>query len=52
MYPATGADSTSALTYGRNGDLYAVVNIGGPYDFGMPVIGAPSPAAVLLRIAP
>ena len=52
MFSTAGADSASAVTYGRNGDLYAVVNIGGSYDFGMPVIGAASPAAVLLRIAP
>jgi hypothetical protein len=31
------------LTYGRNGDLYALVGVGGPYDLGMPIIGAASP---------
>jgi hypothetical protein len=45
-------DRASAVTCGRNGDVYACVGIGGAFDFGMPVIGAPAPAAVLLRIAP
>jgi len=29
-----------------------IVNIGGAYDFGVPIIGASSPSAVVLRIAP
>jgi hypothetical protein len=45
-------DGAFSVTYGRNGDLYAVVNIGGAFDFGVPILGAASPAAVLLRIAP
>jgi hypothetical protein len=52
VYSTSGDDRASALTFGRNGDLYACVGIGGAYDFGMPIIGAPGPAAVLLRIAP
>jgi hypothetical protein len=52
VYSTAGDDRASAVTYGRNGDVYACVGIGGAFDFGMPVIGAPAPAAVLLRIAP
>jgi len=47
-----GDDSSSAIAYGRNGDLYAIVGLGGSFDFGMPIIGAPGPSAVLLRITP
>jgi len=47
-----GEDGAGRLVYGRNGDLYATVEIGAPFDFGTPIIGAPSPANVLLRIAP
>jgi len=52
VYSTSGDDRASALTYGRDGDLYACVGVAGPFDFGLPVIGAPSPAAALLRIAP
>jgi hypothetical protein len=52
MFTTSGADGVSVVTYGRNGDVYATVGIGGPFDFGMPIIGAAGPAAVLLRIAP
>jgi hypothetical protein len=48
----TGDDRTFSVTYGRTGDVYAVIDIGGAYDFGVPIIGAASPAAVVLRIAP
>lgn len=51
-FATPGSDGGSSVTYGRNSDLYALVGIGGPFDFGMPVIGAASPAAVMLRIAP
>jgi len=51
-FATPGADSASAVTYGRNGDVYALVGLGGPINFTMPVIGAASPAAVMLRIAP
>jgi hypothetical protein len=40
------------LTYGRNGDVYALVGLSGAFDFGQPMIGAPGPAGVLLRLAP
>jgi hypothetical protein len=46
-----GADGSSAVTIGRNGDVYALVGLGGSFDFGMPIIGAASPSAVVLRIA-
>lgn len=52
VFSTIGDDRASAVTFGRNGDIYAVVNMGGAYDFGMPIIGQASPAAVLLRIAP
>lgn len=45
-------DRSFAVTFGRNGDIYALVNLPSPYDFGVPVIGAAGYAAVLLRIAP
>jgi predicted secreted protein len=52
VYSTSGDDRASAITYGRNGDVYACVGIAGPFDFGIPIIGAPGPAAALLRIAP
>jgi hypothetical protein len=52
VYSTARDDRASAVTYGRNGDVYACVGIGADFDFGMPVIGATGPAAVLLRIAP
>jgi hypothetical protein len=35
-----------------DGSLYAVVNLGGAYDFGKPLIGDPNPIGVLMRFAP
>jgi hypothetical protein len=52
MFATPGSDGVGVVTYGRNGDLYATVGIGGAFDFGTPIIGAAGPAAVLLRIAP
>ena len=52
VFSTKGDDRSSAVTYGRNGEAYALVGVGGPFDFGMPIIGAASPAAVMLRIAP
>jgi hypothetical protein len=52
MFATPGADGVGTVIYGRNGDVYATVGIGDAYDFGMPIIGAAGPAAVLLRIAP
>lgn len=52
VYSTAQNDGSSAVTYGRNGDVYACVGIGGDVDFGVPIIGAQAPAAVLLRIAP
>jgi hypothetical protein len=51
-FASSGSDTATAMTYGRNGDVYAVVNLGGPFDFGVPVIGPAGPASVILRIAP
>jgi hypothetical protein len=52
MFATPGADGIGVVTNGRNGDIYATVGLGGTFDFGMPIIGAAGPAAVLLRIAP
>lgn len=52
MFATPGSDGVGVVTYGRNGDVYATVGLGGTFDFGMPIIGAAGPAAVLLRIAP
>ena len=51
-FATPGSDGATTMTYGRNGDVYAIINLGGTFDFGMPIIGAASPAAVVLRIAP
>jgi hypothetical protein len=48
----TGASYGWTLTTGVDGDLYAVVNLGGAFDFGVPLIGPPGPASVILRITP
>jgi hypothetical protein len=40
------------VNVGVTGDIYAVVNLGGPFDFGVPVIGPPAPASVVMRISP
>jgi|GEM_PF-3087543 len=52
VYSTAGDDRSFALTYGRNGDVYALVGLSAPFDFGQPIIGAPGPAAVILRLAP
>lgn len=52
IYSTAGDDRLGAVTFGRDGDLYAGVSLAGAFDFGRPVLGAPNPGAVLLRIAP
>lgn len=52
MFATSGPDGVGNVIYGRNGDVYATVGLGGTFDFGMPIIGAAGPAAVLLRVAP
>jgi hypothetical protein len=47
-----GIDSVFNASIGATGDIYAVVNLGGAFDFGKPLIGPPSPASVVMRIAP
>jgi hypothetical protein len=47
-----GTDGVFTASVGATGDIYAVVNLGGAFDFGMPVIGPPAPASVVMRIAP
>ena len=47
-----GSDGVFNASIGATGDLYAVVNLGGPFDFGVPLIGPPAPAAVVIRIVP
>lgn len=51
-FATAGSDIAATMTYGRNGDVYAIVNLGGGFDFGMPIIGVASPSSVVLRIAP
>ena len=52
IYSTPGDDRGWDITYGRDGDVYATISIAGTVDFGRPILGAPNPAAVLLRIAP
>jgi hypothetical protein len=52
VFSTAGDDRSFAITSGRNGDVYVLVNVGGAFDFGMPIIGAAGPSAVVLRIAP
>lgn len=52
MFATSGPDGVGVMTSGRNGDIYATVGLGGTFDFGMPIIGAAGPAAVLIRVAP
>ena len=52
MFAIPGSDGVGTVIFGRNGDLYATVGLGGAFGFGMPIIGAAGPAAVLLRVAP
>jgi hypothetical protein len=52
IYSTPGDDRGWDLTYGRDGDLYATISIADTFDFGRPIVGAPNPAGVLLRIAP
>jgi len=52
IYSSDKDDRAFAVTVGRNGDVYAVIDLGGPFDFGMPIIGAATPTSVLLRLAP
>jgi hypothetical protein len=47
-----GSDGVFSASIGATGDIYAVVNLGGPFDFGVPLIGPPAPTSVLLRLAP
>ena len=52
VYATALNDRASALTLGRNGDVYACLSLGPGFDFGSPIIGETNPASVLLRIAP
>lgn len=47
-----GSDGVFNASIGATGDIYAVVNLGGPFDFGRPLIGPPAPASVVMRIVP
>jgi hypothetical protein len=47
-----GSDGVFTAAIGATGDIYAVVNLGGTFDFGKPLIGPPAPASVVMRIAP
>jgi len=52
VYATAGDDGGGGVVYGESGDLFASIGLGGPYDFGVPIIGDPNPLDVLLRIAP
>ena len=52
VYSTAGDDGGGGVVYGESGDLFASIGLGGAYDFGMPVMGDPNPACVLMRIAP
>ncbi len=52
VYTTPGDDRGGAVIYGRDGDVYATVSLAGPFDFGRPILGAPNPAAVLMRLVP
>jgi hypothetical protein len=47
-----GSDGAFTASIGATGDIYAVVNLGGTFDFGKPLIGPPAPASVVMRIVP
>jgi hypothetical protein len=48
----SGTDYGWTISVGASGDLYAVVNLGGAFDFGKPLIGPAAPASVVMRIVP
>ncbi|HEX3760662.1 MAG TPA: hypothetical protein VHW23_18230 [Kofleriaceae bacterium] len=52
MFATPGGDGVGNVIYGRNGDVYATVGLGGAFDFGTPILGAAAPAAVLIRVTP
>jgi hypothetical protein len=52
LVESTGTDYGWTVATGTTGDIYAVVNLGAPVDFGIPLIGPPAPASVVLRITP
>ncbi|HSR99227.1 MAG TPA: hypothetical protein VLM79_19375 [Kofleriaceae bacterium] len=47
-----GPDGVFNASIGATGDIYAVVNLGGTFDFGKPLIGPAAPASVVMRIVP
>ena len=51
IFSTAGDDRAYFMTYGISGDLYAIVNMGGAYDFGHPIIGPAAPSSVILRIS-
>lgn len=51
-YSTAGDDGAPAVIYGADGDLYATLGLDGPFDFGVPLLGALNPVSVLLRLAP
>jgi hypothetical protein len=52
MIATTGVDYGWTISVGSTGDLYAVVNLGGAFDFGKPLTGPAVPASVVMRIVP
>jgi hypothetical protein len=43
-------DNVTNVAFGRSGDVLAAVGLGAAYDFGVPLIGAPDPIAVVVRL--
>jgi len=52
MVATPGTDGVFTASIGTTGDIYAVVNLGGAFDFGKLLIGPPAPASIVMRIAP
>ena len=54
VYSTPFDDTATAVTYGRNGDVYALVRFIGLFDFGHPIIGGVGGGGYtfLLRLAP
>ena len=52
FYATAGDSRGGAVLYGVSGDIYAIMGLGGAFDFGQPLVGAASPASVVMRIKP
>ena len=48
----TGSDYGWDAAIGASGDVLALFDLGGPYDFGSSLIGPANPTSVLMKFAP